>query len=414
MTGLDGLLERLFNAPPPDEIRLKARLLALDTLGCMLAGFEVPKVAELRSLTGDEAASFALAACWHEACEGLARAHGRPGVPVIAACMSLGQRRGAMLRTFVDAVIVGYEVGGRMGEVLRIRPGMHVDASWPALGVAAAVVRLMDGSAAAARAAIEIAGSQLPFSLYLPVEQGADARNTYLGHAAWLGTHAAQAALSGCDAPRGAVERFAELALGLKDIVVAPARDYVIREAYLKPFAAVRHVHYGVEAALRLRPQIADTRNIGAIALSIYPEALTYCGNRAPHTVLQAQFSLSFGVAAALRFGRLDAEQYSPASFNDAELRRLEALVTVTADPSIKDRAATLRIGHHGRELQASVSAVKGDPALPMSEEECRAKFVRHAAPRLARPAAEALADAMLRGPETQPLNSILQEALRP
>ena len=416
MTGLDALLERLSGTPAPADVRHRARLLALDTIGCALAGFGEPKVTALRGALGrgQAAVAFAIAACWHEACEGLARAHGRPGVPVIAACIDLGLEREVPLDRFLDAVISGYEVGGRMGEALRIRPGMHVDACWPSLGVAAGAVSMLGGSAAAARAAIEIAASQLPFSLYLPVEQGADARNTYLGHATWLGMYAARAAVAGCDAPRGAIERFAELALDRNLEAVTPGHDYVIREAYLKPFAAVRHVHYGAVAALRLRPQIAETRKISAIRLAIYPEALAYCGNRAPRTPIQAQFSLSYGVAAALRFGRLDAEQYGAAAFDDPELRRIERLVETAADLSIQARGARLRVTYDGRELEMNVASIKGDPQAPMSEEECRAKFVRNAAAGLAPDAAQDLADAMLRGPGTQPLRTILQEAVRP
>ena len=375
-------------------MRRKARLLVLDTLGCAIAGYREPKVAALRAL--QPAASFAIAACWHEACEGLARAHGRPGVPVIAAC--LGMNAGVRLGAFIDAVLAGYEVGGRMGEQLRIKPGMHVDASWPALGAAAGVVRLMDGSAKTARTAIELAACQIPISLYLPVEQGADGRNTYLGHAAWLGLYSAQAALAGIAAPSGAVERFAGLALDRR-INVDDDGTYILREGYLKAFAAVRHVHYGAEAALRLRPRLA--RKVEAIELTIYPEALTYCGNRAPRTPIQAQFSLSYGIAAALRFGRLDAEQYAPAALNDPELRRLEALVSIISDGRETGRAATLRIDG----LEERVTSVKGDPASPMSEEECRAKFLRNGG-------SARVADALLSGPDSQPLDPILQEVL--
>src|SRR6185436_6235293 len=166
---------------------------------------------------------------WDEACEGLARAHGRPGVPVIAVSLSFQKKT---IQDVLDAVVAGYEVGGRMGELLRIKPGMHVDAGWPSLGAAVAATRLLGGSPAVARDAVEIAASQLPFSLYLPVEQGANARNTYLGHAAWLGLFAARAAISGCAAPRGAVERFADLALGIRPLPAYPAPgEYVIREA---------------------------------------------------------------------------------------------------------------------------------------------------------------------------------------
>jgi 2-methylcitrate dehydratase PrpD len=389
---IDSLLERLWSEKAPAEARSRARLLILDTLGCAYAGMTRRKVRELGG--DDPAALFATAACWDEACEGLARAHGRPGVAVIAAC--LPSARDKSVGELLDAVIAGYEIGGRMGEALRIRPGMHVDACWPGLGAAAAVVRLGGGTARQARDAIEIAASQLPFSLYLPVEQGADARNTYLGHAASLGTFAARAALAGFDAPRGAVERFSELALGRK-LPPLTHDGYVILEGYLKRHAAVRHVHYGAEAALRLRPRLSA--RISRIRLSVYPEAMTYCGNRAPRTPIQAQFSLSFGVAAALRFGRLDADLYQGAAFEDAELRRLEALVEIEAAATDR-RQATLSVDG----LEEHVGEL-----APMTSAEVRDKFRKTAG---AHVDAERVAAALLDGPESQSLASFLPHPL--
>jgi 2-methylcitrate dehydratase PrpD len=390
---LDSLLERLFAEAPPADVRHRARLLVLDTLGCAYAGLDHPKV---RGLAGEDAAAvFATAACWDEACEGLARAHGRPGVAVIAACLPLALKRDATLGKLVDAVVAGYEVGGRMGEALRIRPGMHVDACWPALGAAAGVARLCGGTARQARDAVEIAASQLPFSLYLPVEQGADGRNTYLGHAAWLGAFAARAAFAGCDAPRGAVERFSELALG-RPLPPLSGDGYVILDGYLKRFAAVRHVHYGAEAALRLRQKIDLTR-VSSIQLSVYEEAITYCGNRAPRTPIQAQFSLSFGVAAALRFGRLDSSVYQAPAFDDAGLRRLEALVELVGQHT-DHRQATLTVDG----MQEHV-----DELAPMTSAEVREKFLKSAS---SCATAERLASALLDGPESQFLRSFLPD----
>lgn len=391
MSGLDALLERLFSEAPPAEVRRRARLLVLDTLGCAYAGLRHSKV---RALAGEHAAAvFATAACWDEACEGLARAHGRPGVAVIAASLPLALKRDATLAQLVDAVIAGYEVGGRMGEALRIRPGMHVDACWPALGAAAGVVRLCAGSPRQARDAIEIAGAQLPFSLYLPVEQGADGRNTYLGHAAFLGAFAARAALAGCDAPRGALERFSDLALG-RPLPEPSDGGFVILDGYLKRYAAVRHVHYGAEAALRLRPRLRG--RVSTIRLSVYDEAITYCGNRAPRKPIQAQFSLSFGLAAALRFGRLDASVYEAPAFDDPELRRLENLVELVAERT-EQRRATLTVDG----LEEHVARL-----APLTADEVRAKFLENA------PDAERLAAALLDGPESQSLRSFLPDLL--
>jgi 2-methylcitrate dehydratase PrpD len=408
VNALDELLGRLFTEPAPREVRFRARLVLLDTLGCALAGLESPKLQRMSALLAgtDAAALLATAACWDEACEGLARAHGRPGVPVVAACVGYALQHDLRLEALLDALIVGYEVGGRMGEFMRMRPGMHVDASWPALGVAAAVVRLAGGQASIARSAVEIVASQIPFSLYLPIAQGADGRNTYLGHAAWLGSYAALAALAGCDAPRGAPEEFARLALGIGHSEPWPA-GYVLLESYLKPFAAVRHVHYGALAALRLRARIADTSAIHGIELAVYPEALKYCGNVAPRTPLQAQFSLSFGVAAALRFGRLDAEVYRPPAFEDAELRRLERLVKCRAE-AFAGREAALELRLADGRFEERVSSI------PMSADDCRAKFVRQATPRTGSVVAQAIAEALLHGPEDLALKATLKETIHP
>ena len=67
----------------------------------------------------------------------------------------------------------------------------------------------------------------------------------------------------------------------------------------------------------------------------MYEEATVYCNNPRPSTLLAAQFSLTFGIAAMLACGRLDADSYAPSVFDDPELRRLEALVEVVVDDDL-------------------------------------------------------------------------------
>ena len=119
-----------------------------------------------------------------------------------------------------------------------------------------------------------------------------------------LGQMAAQAAAAGNSAPANAIETHLQVAYQKP----APpgwegSDDFEILSAYFKPYAAVRHVHYGAHAALALRAQF-DLDMLEHIDLWVYQEALTYCGVRQPQTPLQAQFSLSFGVAAMLRWGQ--------------------------------------------------------------------------------------------------------------
>lgn len=393
-------VERYAATPAPPRSDAQARRVIVDTVGCALAGRDSAPVRELESVLAAAApGGFALpggdglgtlaaaqllatAATWDEACEGHAVAHGRPGVPIVAALLPLATQRSAPLHEVVDALVLGYEVGARCGAWLRVRPGMHVDASWPALGVAAGAARLLGLPAAGILQAIDIAACQLGTGLYLPVARGCTARNSYLGHSATAGLNAAFAAAAGLDAPRDAL---AVVADDLADADPAPlpgAEVELLPSSYLKPFAAVRHVHYGAVAAGRLRERLrGSTRDVTGIRLRVYEEAVRYCGNRGPGTPIQAQFSLSFGLAAMLRLGRLDPGAYRPGSFDDPELRRLEALVELDADGTRPGRHATVQLRMRGGgTLEESVDSVPGDPDQPFDDERVTAKFVRYTA----------------------------------
>jgi 2-methylcitrate dehydratase PrpD len=399
--GLHAQLKRASSAQTwPEEVSRKARLMLLDTVACMLAARTAPEVIGLEaSLAALEPGSFcfpggkplsllgaaavgAMSATWDEACEGLAMAHGRPGVPVVAALLPHAVIHNASLGALLHAIVAGYEVGARAGAWLRIRPKMHVDGNWPGLGVAAAMADLLDLPSGKRKTALDIAACQLPTSLYLPVARGANARNTYLPHSAWLGVLAAASAACGVAAPDDALTHYAEhFSAGSAEAAVANDR-FLILDAYFKPHAAVRHVHYGAEAARLLRDRLQGrTASITSIRLQIYREAITYCGNRAPQQPIQAQFSLSFGFAAALVHGGIEASVYRGGAFNDPELRRLESLATIEPDEELTSagkRGATLVIEAGGERLEQRVDAIQGDPEMPMTADQVRAKFVRY------------------------------------
>jgi 2-methylcitrate dehydratase PrpD len=108
-----------------------------------------------------------------------------------------------------------------------------------------------------------------------------------------------------------------------------------------------------------------------------------YCGNRAPATALAAQFSLSFGVAAALAFGDLSPSAFRVPCFHDPLLRRLEALVTVEPDAQAfpeAERGAVLEIVADGRRWRHHQRAVSGDLGCEPSDDDVRAKFNQYTA----------------------------------
>lgn len=411
-------------------VRRHATLVFLDTVGCALAGRTAGRVAAVeRQLAARDSGPFrfprgeglglraacqlmATASTWHEACEGHAFAHGRPGVPVIAALLPLAWQCDATFGDLIDALAVGYEVGARAGAWLRVAPGLHVDGNWPALGVAAGVARLLGLTVDESMRAIAIAGCQLPASLYLPIRTGRDVRNLYLAHSATLGLDAALAAQAGVDAPPDALAYYADHLCRAAPAPLPPAQADLILDAYLKPFAAVRHVHYGALAARRIRNRLnGETAGVTRIELAVYEEATVYCGNPRPATPLAAQFSLTFGVAAMLRFGELDAASYEPPRFGDPELRRLEALVEVRVDPGLTAQArrgAALRLTSDAREYEEQVGP-GADPQLLVEARGAVDKFVRNAGPLPTEAAGREFCAALLEAGPATPVRELWQ-----
>jgi 2-methylcitrate dehydratase PrpD len=214
----------------------------------------------------------------------------------------------------------------------------------------------------------------------------------------------AAAAEAGLAAPPGALEEGRRRVLRADaPAQVAPAGAWTILDGYLKPFAGVRHSHYGVEAALRLRrhPGFAVDK-VRAITLAIYDEATRYCGNRAPRTAIQAQFSLSYAVAAALALGDLGPEAYANFGANPV-IARLEQLVAIEVDPDRAQRGAQLTIDLGGTTLSERVDSVAGDPGRALSETEVVGKFARYTEPTLSAGHAAALTAFILHGDRMQP-----------
>lgn len=428
------LLARLWDAPPTEEVLQRARLLLLDTLGCAVAGAGAEEVTALarRTMAGRvgtlrlpgfadpldipaAASLFATAACWDEACEGLARAHGRPGLHTLPVVIALGLARGASLGDSLAALVAGYEVAGRLGEVMRIRPGMHVDGTFGVYGAAVAAARLAGLGPADALDAIRTAACSTSASLYLPIRRGSVTRNLYVGQAAERGIAAALAVAAGIRPPEDALEEAARVALGLDpaDMRLAPPDLALIVEGYLKPYAAVRHAHYPAAAAIawRGRPG-ADPARIASLRVETYSEAVAYAGNRAPVAPITAQFSLSWATAHALLRGDLGPTSSRPEALRDPAIRALEQRVVLVADAA-RDasgrRGATLVLQRDdGREERSEADGVPGDPGRPMTADEARGKFAAYAAPTLGAAEASRMADAILLGEAFLPLTEAL------
>lgn len=415
------------------EVTRRARWLLLDTLACTAAGFRYDEpLAYARRLAAQmpgavtwpgsdaalapvaAAAVATTAACWHEACEGLARAHGRPGLHSVPVAAALGVAGGRSLGEVLDAIVWGYEIGGRAGEAMRIRRGLHVDGTWGTLAAVTAAARMIGLDTTLTLEALATAACQLPTSLYAPVRAGKTARNTYAAHGVSQGILIAEAVAAGVRAPTDIFEE-AALQLGTGSDAGSPPDGgwawcrpgpFLILEGYLKPYAAVRHTHYAAEAARQWHARHGgNTSAIRRIVISTYAEAITYTGIRAPRVPIQAQFSLAYATVHALRHGSLGTEAYAAERLADAELHRLEALVELEADPARAGRGVTLHIDSDAGRESFHVDSVLGDADRPFDEPAVRDKAIDYLTTRMTKEDALRLVDHLLEAPLTAPFS---------
>jgi 2-methylcitrate dehydratase PrpD len=392
-------LRWLWSAQPLDDalIEQRARHLLFDTIGCALSGLATDEVRGLvQRLSESEPgtlripgmtsglstsgflSAFSAAACCFEGPEGLASAQGRPGLHVVPALLARAEQRS--LRQVLNALVAGYEIGGRIGEVYRLRPGMHVDGTWGTFGAVASLARLRGETPEAALAAINHAACHLPFSLYFPITHGSTARNLYVGHGALLADIALTAALAGFGGPPGSLAENMRLALG-RDVSAlnTPPGEWLLSKGYLKKWPVAKHVHYGVFAACAWHADHgAQVTNIERVQLKIYRNAITYCGVRQPITPIQAQFSLSYGLAWALLHGDLTVEAFSSAALSNPDVRRLESMIELEEHPALTTqdkRGAELTVTAGGKTAGYSVDDVPGDPHRPLTRDELVHKF---------------------------------------
>ena len=106
-----------------------------------------------------------------------------------------------------------------------------------------------------------------------------------------------------------------------------------------------------------------------------------------PQTVVDAQFSMPFGAALALLYGKAGLDEYTEANLRSPELRELMSRVECVADPELdkvyprKWPASVEIITKDGRKLSTKINYPKGDPENPLSWEELIQKFNHLSAP---------------------------------
>ncbi len=270
----------------------------------------------------------------------------------------------------LDAGVRGYEAMIAVGAALDAHhyAHWHPTATTGGVGAAAAVASVWGLDAERTGWAMANAAS-VAGGLWHLRHTDALTKQWHVYHAVATGVDAAFAAMNGISGPGAILEGeqglFAAMTRAPR-LLGGSTEGWAIHEVSLKPWAACRHAHPAIDAAMTLR---AEGNLTPPFRLQTYADAIRFCDRSQPCTPAEARFSLQHAVAVVA-----DGRSAAPADFEEEAIAALAPLrheVSVTHDPAITARYP----GHFGARLNGlELVDTLGDPERPMTRSQLLAK----------------------------------------
>ncbi|ANU06367.1 MmgE/PrpD family protein [Paraurantiacibacter namhicola] len=364
---LRDLADRLAR-PVGESERKRARLHLLDWLACVASARNMPAGTLARAVSGHAWEQSAYLGNPLEMDDVHRTALLHPGPVVWPAAMGVP---GAALVTRLDAAVRGYEAMIAVGMALDEHHYAHWHATTTAgvFGAAAAAASLLGLSAQQTADALANAGSVSGGLWHMRHGDNAT-KQWHIFHALRTGRDAALHAAHGVTGPHGLLEGPQGLFAAMTRTPGAlggGADGWLIHQVSFKPFAACRHAHPAIDAALQLRA--GDTLQ-APFTVETYADALAFCDRPDPASEQEAKFSLQHAVAVVADGRDARPEDFTPDAIE--ALRELRAQVSVTEDAEFTAHYPA----HFGARVNGhAVADTLGDPERPVGPQEIGGKM---------------------------------------
>ena len=418
----------------PDDVRRKAHLVLLDTLGCVMAGAGTQEMAQIRRAVSQANGEGGDASYWgtHDKAPlplatlaNGAAAHAREiddfggcahsGAVVIPAALGVAARQRSSGKELLTAIVIGYDIARRVmdgggGYQAFKKVGWHSTSACGGFGAAAAAARLLGLNTQRMQWALGYAGSNAGGTwAYIP--DGAMSKRLHPGFAAQTGVVAAYLAANDITGPTqifeapwgGYYSTYMPGKATPEQAINGLGSDFRIRLVGFKPYAACRGIHSSVDVMIGLRRKhqlrATDVKHITVRGSAVHMKQLA---KQNVETMLDAQFSLPYSIATTLVSGGAMLDQYTAAALKRPEVLELARRVQMKLEPSVADgEEPYIDVAlNDGRTLSDRVLIARGDCENPLPDDELRGKFRTAAAGSLNEKQIERLESAILRASE--------------
>jgi 2-methylcitrate dehydratase PrpD len=426
-----------FSRIPPDIVT-KAKLHILDTIGCGLAGARTALSQQILAYLriehsvgacpvlgsdyafGPAAAAFGNATAMNaldfdDGFEIDGKGMGHPGSTLVAAALSAAFTRKISGADFLTAVVAAYEINGRL--IHAMQPTLHRFrqvygvCQHQTIGAAVAFGRLAGLDGGALENALGLAGAlaNVPsLRKYNWEERPLITLKDFNAPAAEAGVRAVQLHQCGAIGAKSVLDGDAGLwrMLGSDRFDAALLVDGVgskwrLLRASVKPYPTCRWMHTALEALeTLLQSHALGPTNIDEITVHTSASMARDLMDHAPQTMVDAQFSLPFGLAAVAYAIRPFTRWYDVDTLAREDLRAFSRRVHAVVDPTIDDLmsgetrrpAGRVSVRTGDRIITSELIAYpRGGAERPMPASDIGFKFLDNAVPTLGQQRAQML-----------------------
>lgn len=309
--------------------------------------------------------------------------------PIFSGLLAVAEREQATVGDLLKGAIVGYEAAIRLG--ISVQPshkkkGFHATGTCGTVGTAMGIAAMLGYDRTEMKNVLSAAATSA--SGLLEAITGQSEQKPY---------NVAQAALSGVNAAlfgkyfcgpddvlggaRGFVNCFSDESA--QEELFKPQDRLSIWGTYMKPYAACRHCHAPIEAALNLRAeQVFEIADVDTIVVTTYDLAVYGHDHCVIAGVGDAKMSIPYSVAAALLYQSAGPDVFAEDKLGNPQVCELANKVKVISSDELsavvkKKRVAIVAIHlQDGRILENRVDYPKGEPENPICRSELESKFI--------------------------------------
>jgi 2-methylcitrate dehydratase PrpD len=324
---------------------------------------------------------------------------GHPSVLVLPAVLSLGEHLGTSGADLLTAYIVGLEVEGKLAlhaDFKLMQARLNHQTWYGSIGAAAACAKLLRLDVDKTRMALGIAGN---FACGLSANHGSMAGAMAAGNACRNGVIAALMAQEGITANSNIIEA----KNGFYDTLVGPGHYDAERMAEslgkpfyiespgigLKKYPSCYHTHRALDGVFQLLGEHSlSDKDIAAVDVGTSERAMRVLAFSEPATPYQAKFSMPHCIAAAVVDHQVTLDTFTSHKVEDRDIVEARkkvhlsfpnvpiwpGLADVGPDTEFVGNPVTIRTTD-GRSYSARVDIPRGDPALPLTDDELLAKY---------------------------------------